>query len=71
MILEKNIDIMDKRTILLMALGSLRALEHKVITIDESQRILFLPYISTHLEKNKVNERIRYNNWVLRIGGYF
>lgn len=41
-----------------MALGSLRALEHKAITIDESQRILFSPHISRHLEKNKVNERI-------------
>lgn len=51
MILEKNIDIMDKRTILLMALGSLRALKHKAISINESQRILFSPYISTHLEK--------------------
>lgn len=49
---------MGERAILLMALGSLRALEHKAITIDESQRILFSPYISTHLEKNKVNERI-------------
>lgn len=61
MILEKNIDIARARAILLMALGSLRALEQKVITIDESQRILFSPYSSTHLEKNKVNERIRYN----------
>ena len=58
MILEKNIDIVDERAILLMALGSLQALEHKAITIDESQRILFSPYISTHLEKNKVNECI-------------
>lgn len=58
MILEKNIDIVDERAILLMALGSLRVLEHKAITIDESQRILFSPYISTHLEKNKVDERI-------------
>lgn len=58
MILEKNIDIVGERAILLMALGSLRALEHKAITIDESQRILFSPYISTHLEKNKVNEYI-------------
>ncbi|WP_363317262.1 DUF3969 family protein [uncultured Campylobacter sp.] len=33
-------------------------MEHKAITIDESQRILFSPYISTHLEKNKVNEHI-------------
>ena len=41
-----------------MALGSLRALEHKAITIDESQKILFSPHISRHLEKNKVNERI-------------
>ena len=41
-----------------MALGSLRALEHKAITIDESQRILFSLHISRHLEKNKVNERI-------------
>ena len=41
-----------------MALGSLRALEHKAITIDESQRILFSPYISTHLEKNKFNDCI-------------
>ena len=41
-----------------MALGSLWALEHKAINIDESQRILFSPYISTHLEKNKVDERI-------------
>ena len=57
MILEKNIDIAGERAILLMALGSLRALEHKAITIDESQRILFSPYISTHLEK-KVNECI-------------
>ena len=58
MILEKNIDIVGERAILLMALGSLRVLEHKAITIDESQRILFSPYISTHLEKNKVDERI-------------
>ena len=58
MILEKNIDIVGERAVLLMALGSLQALEHKAITIDESQRILFSPYISTHLEKNKVDERI-------------
>ena len=58
MILEKNIDMVSERAILLMALGSLQALEHQAITIDESQRILFSPYISTHLEKNKVDERI-------------
>lgn len=56
MILEKNIDMVSERAILLMALGLLQALEYKAITIDESQRILFSPYISTHLEKNKVNE---------------
>ena len=58
MILEKNIDIVGERAILLMALGSLQALEHQAITIDESQRILFSPYISTHLENNKVSKRV-------------
>lgn len=58
MILDKNIDIVGEMAILLIALGSLQALKHKAITIDESQRILFSPYISTHLEKNEVNERI-------------
>ena len=54
MILEKNIDMVSERAILLMALGSLQALEHQAITIDESQGILFSPYISTHLEKIKL-----------------
>jgi len=58
MILEKNIDMVSERAILLMALGSLQALEHQAITIDESQRILFSPYISTHLENNKVSKRV-------------
>lgn len=40
-----------------MALGSLQALEHKAITIDESQGILFLLYLNA-FGKNKVNERI-------------
>ena len=43
MILEKNIDIVGERAILLMTLGSLRALEHKAITIDESQKFCFHP----------------------------
>ena len=58
MILEKNIDMVSERAILLMALGSLQALEHQAITIDENQRILFSPYISTHLENNKVSKRV-------------
>ena len=58
MILEKNIDMVSERAILLMVLGSLQALEHQAITIDESQRILFSPYISTHLENNKVSKRV-------------
>lgn len=50
MILEKNIDIVGERAVLLMALGPLRALEQKAITIDESQRICFDP-ISQHIWK--------------------
>ena len=46
MILEKNIDMVSERAILLMALGSLQALEHQAITIDESQRILFTLYLN-------------------------
>ena len=51
MILEKNIDIVGERAILLMALGSLQALEHKAITIDESQRICFDPISQRIWEK--------------------
>ena len=71
MILEKNIDIARARAILLMALGSLRALEHKAIAIDESQGILFSPYISTHLEKIMLMNALDIINRVLRIRGYF
>lgn len=45
MILEKNIDIVGERAILLMALGSLQALEHKAITIDESKEFIFTLYL--------------------------
>ena len=71
MILEKNIDMVSERAILLMALGSLQALEHQAITIDESQRILFSPYISTHLEKIMLMNALDIINRVLRIRGYF
>ena len=43
---RKNIDIVGERAILLMALGSLQALEHKAITIDESKEFVFTLYLN-------------------------
>ena len=51
MILEKNIDMVSERAILLMALGSLQALGHKVIIIDEIRRILFPLYLNAFGKK--------------------
>ena len=72
MILEKNIDIVGERAILLMVLGSLRALEHKAITIDESQRILFFYPISQRIwKKIRLMNALDIIKRVLRIRGYF
>lgn len=56
--LEKKLEKVDEKIMLIAIIGTLEVLKNRVITINEAEKFLFSPYMVKQLSERKCDEKI-------------